>query len=301
MRLAPLCLCICALMIICTAQVSATPCRITADEIDVIRYDYIDSRAMGRRMPYVVQLPESFAAYNSEDPDARRDFQPYPLVVVLHGWDADECALLPALSGMATWHGIVLLYPTMEGDGGWFNSPIRPDYRYEDMVMSEIVPHVLRNYPVHTDGARHAITGFSMGGQGALMYAIKHPHAFGAVGSISGILDIRLHAGKWGMHQMLGAALLDGRPNPVYTRYSITAGYADALPAIQARSSLFILIEAGRQDFAYADAQRFVEKLDALNVRYEAELDHDGRHSFAYFQSRIHRHIERLVRVIQSD
>ena len=49
-----------------------------------------------------------------------------------------------------------------------------------------------------------AITGYSMGGHGALWLAFRHPGVFGACGSMSGGVDIRPFPNNWKISEQLG-------------------------------------------------------------------------------------------------
>jgi S-formylglutathione hydrolase FrmB len=63
---------------------------------------------------------------------------------------------------------------------------------WETFHVGQLVPWVDANF--NTSGRRsgRAVAGVSMGGIGALMYATRHPLTFSAVGSFSGVPDLRL-------------------------------------------------------------------------------------------------------------
>jgi S-formylglutathione hydrolase FrmB len=63
---------------------------------------------------------------------------------------------------------------------------------WETFHVDQLVPWIDANF--NTTGRRsgRAVAGVSMGGIGALMYATRHPFTFSAVGSFSGVPDLRL-------------------------------------------------------------------------------------------------------------
>lgn len=67
-----------------------------------------------------------------------------------------------------------------------------------------MVKYIDKHYRTKADRTGRAITGFSMGGHGALWLAFRHPETFGACGSMSGGVDIRPFPDQWGMKRWLG-------------------------------------------------------------------------------------------------
>src|SRR6202035_4829618 len=59
---------------------------------------------------------------------------------------------------------------------------------YGDFFLWEFIPFVERTYRVRTERAARGITGFSMGGYGALQLAFAHPELFGSASAHSGAL-----------------------------------------------------------------------------------------------------------------
>ena len=59
---------------------------------------------------------------------------------------------------------------------------------YSDFFLREFIPFIEHTYRVRTERAARGITGFSMGGYGALRMAFAHPELFGSVSAHSGAL-----------------------------------------------------------------------------------------------------------------
>lgn len=72
------------------------------------------------------------------------------------------------------------------GAGFYVNAtepPWRSHYRMEDYVLGELLELIEREFPVDT--RRVAVTGHSMGGHGALTFALKNPGRFRSVSALA--------------------------------------------------------------------------------------------------------------------
>jgi S-formylglutathione hydrolase FrmB len=62
---------------------------------------------------------------------------------------------------------------------------------FEDHIMLEVLPFLLRTYSILPGRRSHAILGLSAGGAGALVLAIRHRDVFGAVAVLSAPVNLR--------------------------------------------------------------------------------------------------------------
>ncbi len=154
----------------------------------------ICSPILGRPRDLYVYLPPG---YNSG--------VAYPLIVFLHGADVDEHDFLDpgnlkALDGMIS-RGevprVIIATPdgTYEGKNRitsthslWVNGL---GGRFEDHIVYEILPFLMRTYSIRPEREAHALLGVSAGGFGAMAIALKHRELFGAVATIGGPLNMR--------------------------------------------------------------------------------------------------------------
>jgi poly(3-hydroxybutyrate) depolymerase len=154
----------------------------------------ICSAILGRPRDLYVYLPPNY------DPSAA-----YPLIVFLHGAHIDEHAFLDP--GFLTeldrmiGHGeippAVIAAPdgTYEGENSfisthslWVNGL---GGQFEEHVVLEIVPFLMRNYSIRPEREAHALIGISAGGFGAMTIGMKHRDIFGAVATVGGPLNVR--------------------------------------------------------------------------------------------------------------
>lgn len=143
----------------------------------VVRTDSLYAPSLHRMMKYTIMLPGDY------DP-ARR----YPVLYMLHYFGGNHqtyatSALPRYLAGMP------LIVVTPQADTLWYvNSATRPEERYEDYVVRDIVCGVERAYAIDT--TKRAIAGLSMGGYGALLLGTRHPAMFRFIGSLSGAINV---------------------------------------------------------------------------------------------------------------
>jgi putative tributyrin esterase len=137
------------------------------------------SAALGREMLYRTILPVKINPGEN-----------LPVVYLLHGggggyrdWTnySDVAKYAEA--------GLILVMP--EGNSSYYtNSAERPEDRYEDYVVSDVISEVESKYPVARGRQNRAIVGVSMGGYGAVKIAMKHPELFAFAGGISAPVDV---------------------------------------------------------------------------------------------------------------
>jgi len=115
--------------------------------------------------------------------------------------------------------------------------------------------------------------GISMGGQGALRLAFKHPALFPAVAGIASALDY---------HQLYGQGLaIDEMYDSGEQCRQDTALLH--VPPVNAPPHIFFCIDPGDVEW-YRGNDRLSEKLRALGVSFSADLETEaGGHSWEYF------------------
>lgn len=207
-----------------------------------------------------------------------------PVVYLLHGYSGHAKSwveLKPELPQMADEKGIIFACP--DGKNSWYwDSPKNPDYRYETFVTSELVDYTDGHYATIPERKARAISGLSMGGHGALWSAIRHKDVFGAVGSMSGGVDIRPFPKNWEMSRQLGE--LAGNES-VWDAHTVV----NQLDKIE-NGDLAIIIDCGEADF-------FLEVNKDLHKRLlERKIDHDfitrpGGHTGTYWNNSIDYHV----------
>ena len=138
-----------------------------------------ESAALRRPMPYRVILPSEISAG-----------QKLPVIYLLHGGggnyrDWSNYSDVARFAG----EGLILVMP--EGESSYYvNAAERPNDRFEDYIIEDLIADVESRFPVAAGRASRAIAGVSMGGFGAVTLALKHPDRFVFAGGLSSAIDV---------------------------------------------------------------------------------------------------------------
>lgn len=139
------------------------------------------SAVLGREQRYAVYLPAGYAESGWR----------YPVLYLLHGRGdnlASWARLKPELDALIAAGDVPALVailpdaPTSQRASYYVDSDYagaeQPGARVETALLTELLPHVEAAYRVHADRDGRFIGGYSMGGYGALRYALAHPELF---------------------------------------------------------------------------------------------------------------------------
>jgi S-formylglutathione hydrolase FrmB len=180
----------------------------------------------------------------------------------------------PAFTREFDRHGLRVIEP-VTGQSWWTDrvwAAFDPNISVEAYVLKHVLPYVAENWNARPP--QLALLGVSMGGQGALRMAYKHPNVFPTVAAISPAIDFQKRIQE-GIDPMLESL------------------YHDAEEARQDTATLHIHpLNWPRHQFFCCDpadvrwhesADRLRMKLASLGVPFECDLETSaGGHSFEY-------------------
>ena len=131
---------------------------------------------------YSIYFPEGYDTSN------RR----YPVLYLLHGYTDDETGwtqfgqVKPIADEYVDDPGISPMLIVMPDAGEtWYVNTYDNKVRYEDFFVQEFIPFIDESYRTRPTKEFRAVAGLSMGGYGALVYALKHPDMFSASAPLS--------------------------------------------------------------------------------------------------------------------
>jgi enterochelin esterase-like enzyme len=144
-----------------------------------IVHDEFQSVALGRKVAMNVYLPDGY-----------KEGQHYPVSYLLHGAGGNEtewangglAQIMDAMVARGQVRPTVVVMPTLGGGTWWVDGAVD---KADTAFMQELLPYVERKYKVATDRAARSIGGESMGGYGALRFALKYPERFCAAAILS--------------------------------------------------------------------------------------------------------------------
>ena len=139
----------------------------------------------GKTLPFRLKLPSDYAT------SSRR----YPVLYLLHGLQGDENDwwTRSRLSEYAARYHLIIVMPGV-GDSWYANSATDERARYEDVIVNDLIPFVDSHYRTMACREGRAIAGLSMGGLGAIKFALRYPQLFVFAGSFSGAFGVPLTA-----------------------------------------------------------------------------------------------------------
>jgi S-formylglutathione hydrolase FrmB len=238
---------------------------------------------------YCVYLPASYSAANAKT-------RKYAVLYLLHGLGGNEQSI--ALDG--EWTALQDL--RRENKAGEF-LVVAPDgwdtfyidsrdgkTPYSDFFVREFVPFVERTYRVRRERAARGITGFSMGGYGALRMAFAYPELFGSVSAHSGALmrappqGVSAGASSGNLAAQLLAKVFG---NPIDRKFwELNSPYVLARKNAAALLKMKIYFDCGTEDSYgfYRGASELHETLDSLKIPHEFHL-YPGGHSVSYLRA----------------
>ncbi len=201
----------------------------------------------------------------------------FPVVYLLHGFSgsySNWITKVPAIEKYANDYQMVIVCP----DGGfssWYlDSPIDPTYQYESFVSGELISFIDNNYKTIKNPKGRALTGLSMGGHGGIYVGLKHPLTFGAIGSMSGALDVTLIRNRFQVEKRLGDSTTY---NTTWKNYSSFAMIDTLAPTNQK-----IIIDCGTEDFVLQFSETLHKQLLKRKFKHDYIL-RPGTHDWKYW------------------
>lgn len=121
--------------------------------------------------------------YNSHD-------SIYPAVFLLHGYGGNykSFSRFLDLQALANQYNFIIICPDGLKESWYLNSPVKPSFQYESFFFNDLWTNINTTYRIDTMNI--FITGFSMGGHGAMYLFLRNQNKFRAAGSSSGVLDL---------------------------------------------------------------------------------------------------------------
>jgi S-formylglutathione hydrolase FrmB len=234
--------------------------------VALLRCDYFsDVLEVGTSMTVVVpQVTEEQIGVNAASGDGER-----PVLYLLHGLSDDSSAWLrySSIERYAAERGVAVVMPEV---GRSFYADEAHGHRYWTH-LSEELPSVVRSFFRFSDRREDTfVAGLSMGGYGALKWALRQPQRFAAAASLSGALDV---VGLLPQRPEILQRVYDGRVGPEDDLFALLRTTpADALPRFH--------VSCGTEDELYDSSLRFAEEAVAAGADVRTDF-RPGGHEWA--------------------
>ena len=142
----------------------------------VLGHHIMQSKALGNEVGYNVWLPGEYFQ------DTKKRF---PVIYFLHGLGGNETSDAASFSRMvskAIRNGLIPPVICVFPNGG--TSLYLGEV--EKMIINELIPTIDNTYRTIAKPQSRALSGFSMGGYGSVMFSVNYPEMFCAMGSMGG-------------------------------------------------------------------------------------------------------------------
>jgi enterochelin esterase-like enzyme len=242
----------------------------------------LPSHILGESVHYCVMLPPGYDAATASHSPRR-----YPVLYFLHGLGDNEQSLFKGggwdLTEDLRQKGQVsdFLVVAPEGRRTFYINSADGRVRYGDFFIREFIPYIESHYSIRRERSARGISGFSMGGYGALRFAFTYPELFSSVSAQSAALITeppqQAKSGQLGV--VFG--------NPVDVRHwneNSPFALATRNRAHIRASGLSIYFNCGTEDeFGfYQGAAELHRQLQTEGIQHEYQL-YPGNHGAEYF------------------
>jgi len=213
-------------------------------------------------------------------PDGEGMTGPFPVLYLLHGL-SDDHTIWHRRTSIERYVQNLPLIVVMPDGGRGFYCDAEQGFAYETALVQELLNLVDRLFPTRAERGGRCLAGLSMGGYGAIKFALRFPDLFCSAVSHSGALGFghRPLTGDepWEVEfrRVVGANPVGG-PNDLYA----LAEKVDRAkrPALR--------IDCGTEDFLIEDNRQFHAHLDGLGILHEY-AEFPGTHEWGYWDQHV--------------
>jgi S-formylglutathione hydrolase FrmB len=227
------------------------------------------SNALGKMATANVILPEG------------NHVPPFPVFYLLHGFGDDHSAWMrrSSIERYAEKYPFIVVMP--DGGRGFYLDALQ-GFAYETAIAHDLVNFI--DSRLQTIAAREGrcIGGLSMGGYGALHFALKTPHLFASANSHSGALGFGHDTARWADSPMQAEIERIIGQNSQGSDFDL-----HALAEKADRASLpVLLIDCGTEDFLIEENRAFHRHLKNHDVLHEYR-EYSGTHDWEYWDTHV--------------
>ena len=207
---------------------------------------------------------------------------PPPVLYLLHGLtdDATGWTRFTSIERYAEAKGLAVVIPQVHRS---FYANEAYGMRFWDFLSEDLPRAVERFFRVSTDRADTFVAGLSMGGYGAMKWALRQPERFAAAATLSGALDL--------------AYIQEFDPRPhmralvarIFADRQVGGGDEDLLHLVKTAEPGTLprlMLRCGTEDHMVEQNERFVAACAAAGVELDAGFG-PGEHGWDYWDAQI--------------
>lgn len=257
---------------------------LSAQESVTVVEDSLFSPGVQSQMKFTALLPKNY----------HHTQERYTTIYLLHGFGGNHTDWVK-YSGLVKYlndYSYLVICP--DGKNGWYTNSVDKKKNYEDYILTDLIPFVEKKYRTLSTRHGRVIAGLSMGGYGALKFAVKYPARFIFAGSFSGALYVPLGS----------------RPDSKDISQSLKAAFGEEKSEQWTKNDPFTLLDditnVGGLPYLYISTGKednlprivennraLVEKLRSRGASYEYH-ETSGGHNWIYWDKEIRNFLRRL-------
>jgi putative tributyrin esterase len=208
--------------------------------------------------------------------------RPPPVLYLLHGLTDDDSAWtrLTSIERYATERGLAVVMPQVHRS---FYANEAYGMRFWDFLTGELPATVERFFRVSDRRADTFVAGLSMGGYGAMKWALREPHRFAAAATLSGALDLA-YIQEFDLRPHIRSLVAR-----VFPDRRVAGGDEDLLHLVKSakRGSLpRLMLRCGTEDALLKQNERFVAACRTAGVPLDSGFG-PGEHVWGYWDEQI--------------
>lgn len=205
-----------------------------------------------------------------------------PILYLLHGLKDDHTSWMrfTSIERYAINAGMVVVMPNADRS---FYTDMMYGGAYYTFFTKELFPYIRQLFSFSTDREKTYIAGVSMGGYGALKFALRNPSVFGAAASLSGAVDVSDRLARdprWSEIKKL----VFGAQRAVSNSTDDLFFLLKQLETSQHTPRLYIT--CGEDDFLFQNNVHFVEALSKTPIPYQFKPA-PGVHDWNFWDAQI--------------
>lgn len=253
--------------------------------------EILRSSLMQRELPFWVILPETYETSGKN----------YPVLYLLHGLfgSCDNWLELTAIKDYLADKELIVVLP--EGGNSWYSdsATIAKD-KFESSFINELIPGVETKYRVSASKEKRAIAGLSMGGFGALKFALKRPDLFVFAGSMSGAFEaprLTQHNQGFGWEELSPSILeVFGQETSAARAENDLFGMIGQLSGEKKSSFPHIYIDCGFDDGFLEVNRKLAGLLEEKGIKFEYH-EAPGGHDWNYWDKQLRVILEKVNKI----
>lgn len=238
-----------------------------AESPQYVTHKIFYSQVLNHEIGYNIYLPPGYKDCGEK----------YPVVYHIHGWTGNESSeIWPLEKVYKNRRAITVFVNAISSEDNYFDALLQ----IESIIIKELIPHIDGQYRTDTTCENRMLSGFSMGGNMAFYYAVKHPELFGSVTPYAGTY----HHLYFKEYRTVGVApekVIELYEDMMREQWYLEENNILCLVrqnAEKIRGKLKIDIHIGTADILFCDNEILHLYLDSLNIPHEyrkfEEIDH---------------------------